>query len=72
MAEEQEEKKEKVEKPVKKKTTKVKKQVPPELVKKPYVLIRDRKIGETQFHKGDKIALTEEGRKYFKRENYIK
>ena len=38
----------------------------PKLVKKPYVLIRDVRIGDKLHKKGSTIRLTEEGRIYFK------
>lgn len=39
---------------------------------KEYVLIRDVKVGKVLRKKGEKIKLTEKGRKFFKQNKYIK
>lgn len=48
------------------------KKIDPELVRKDYVLEVDLVIGDKSHKKGDKVALTEKGAKFFKSKNYIK
>jgi CTP-dependent riboflavin kinase len=46
--------------------------IKPSLPKKSYRLEKDVVVGEELYKKGSLIRLTEEGRKYFKTQNYIK
>jgi len=48
-----------------------KKKKPVKLKKTYFTLLKDVRIGENNFKKGNKVALTEIGRKYFKNLNYI-
>ncbi|MEN8122205.1 MAG: hypothetical protein ABFS35_17800 [Bacteroidota bacterium] len=50
---------------------KAKKEKPVKLKKTNFTLLKNVRIGEKDFKKGEKVALTEKGRKSFKKLNYI-